>query len=122
MELLKLDDRPAEYTWDQVTFFFRTKVTVGDKYAVDSAGVVTTGDKITFTSTEFYKAMIRVFVTGWKGVTENGKDAPYSYDTFMNRLPASMADDLVMKLGYEIAKTNGFLKDDKEKVDEQKNV
>lgn len=122
MELLKLDDRPAEYQWGDVTFLFRTKVTVGDKYAIDSAGVIVDKDKISFARAEFYKAIIQVFVKGWKGVTENGVEAPYSYEAMMTRLPSSTTDDVVMNLGYHIAKTNGFIKGEEKGNEEQKNA
>jgi hypothetical protein len=122
MELLKLDDRPATFVWKDVTFSFRTKVTVGDKYAVDTSGTVMGDDGISFRPWELYSAMIRIFVVGWSGVTENGQSAAYSYDAMMKRLPGDMAEDLVMKLGVHIAKTNGFIPGDtQQKADDVKN-
>jgi len=114
MELLKLGERPAEYKWQDVTFYFRTKVTVGDKYEIDTAGTVVNGDKISFTPWNFYSTLIRLFVNAWDGVTEDGKTVPYSYETLMQRLPAQQSEDVVMKLGVFIAKTNGLVpsKDD----------
>ena len=109
MELLKLDDRPAEFVWNDVRIYFRTKVTVGDKFAIDTAGTRIEGDKVEYKPWDFYLTMIRTFVTGWEGVTENGKKVPYSYDALMNRLPSDSGEDLVMKLGLQIAKTNGLI-------------
>ena len=109
MELLKLDERPAEFKWQDVTFFYRTKVTVGDKFAVDTAGAIISGDKVEFSPWSFYQTMIKVFVTGWKGVTENGKEVAYTYLTMLDRLPSDTVQDLIMKLGLQIAQDTGFL-------------
>jgi hypothetical protein len=109
MELLKLDDRPAEFVWNDVRIYFRTKVTVGDKFAIDTAGTHIEGDKVQYKPWDFYLTMIRVFVTGWDGVTEGGNKVAYSYDNLLNRLPSDSSEDLVMKLGLQIAKTNGLI-------------
>lgn len=112
MELLKLDDRPAEFKWGDVTFFFRTRVSLGDRHNVINAGATFEGDRVGFRPWELYSMLIKIFVTGWSGVTENGKEVPYSFDTLINRLPADSQQDVVMKLGLKIAETNGFLAGD----------
>lgn len=122
MELLKLDDRPAEFKIGDVTIYYRTMVSVGDRHSVINAGTTYEGDRIGFRPWELYSKLIQVFVTGWQGVTENGKPVTYSYDTLMNRLPADMTKDIVTSLGLEIAKKNGFVPDDKtEQVADLKN-
>lgn len=113
MELLKLDERPAEFKWKDVTIIYRVNVSAEDKFVVDTAGTHINGEKIEFKPWEFYKTMIRVFVIGWRGVTENGKEIPYSYDTFLKRLPGDLQEDLIMQLGHDIAVKNGFLNEKK---------
>lgn len=122
MELLKLGERPAEYKWQDVTFFFRTKVTVGDKYEIDTAGTLIAGSKVTFTPWNFYLTIIRVFVTGWEGVTEDGKPVPYSHENMMTRLPSEQSEDLIMKLGVHIAEATGLISTDKQEGEGIKNV
>jgi len=104
MELLKLDERPAEYKWEDVTFLFRTIMGPGDKFAVDTAGHLMENGKITFKVWELYKALIKTFVVGWKGVTENGKEVPWDYNLFMTRFPVK-EKDVVMLLGEHISET-----------------
>ena len=107
MELLKLDERLEEFVWQDVTFYFRTTVSSGDKFNLDTAGSLTEEGKVSFKPMEFYRACIRIFVTGWKGVTEKGKEVPYSFDTFSSRFPADPAgEDLFIKLGLFIAQKN----------------
>lgn len=122
MELLKLDERPAEFKWKDVTFYFRKRVTVGDKYEIDTAGTVMDGEKISFTPWGFYTTVIRIFVTGWDGVSDGGKAVPYSFETLMNRLPADTTEDLVMKLGFQIAKELGLVTSEPKQEGDLKNV
>lgn len=109
MELLKLDDRPAEFKFGEVTFFFRTRVSVGDRHQIINAGASYEGDTVVFKPWELYTKLIRIFVTSWKGVTLDGKEVPYSYDALMTRLPADMTQDVITKLGLAIAEVNGFI-------------
>jgi hypothetical protein len=123
MELLKPNDGPAKYEWkDGVVFLYRTKVTTEDKYNVDTAGSLMKDGAIQFNPWDFYRALIRQFVTGWEGVTENGKPVPYSYDAFM-RLPADPGQDIVMKLAIKIGQDTGFFKsvEEQKKADDLKN-
>ncbi len=90
MELLQLDKRPAEYQYGDVTILFRPTASVGDKFALDTAGEVTDNGQIKIDAFRFYKDIIRMFVVGWKGVTENGTEVPYSFDTLVDRLPTQI--------------------------------
>lgn len=112
MELLKLGESTARYQWQDVTFIYRTKVTTADKFEVDTAGALMRDGKITFTPFEFYRALIRSFVVGWEGVTENGKALPYSYESLL-LLPSDTESDLIMKLGIKIAQDTGFIAEEK---------
>src|SRR5512135_3231318 len=105
MELLKLDDRLVEWEWQGVTFLIKPRLSSRDKWNVATASRKMTKDGVEFNTWEFYTTMIRTFVVGWKGVTEGGKDVPYSFDTLMDRLPSSADDNLVMQLGLFIGKT-----------------
>jgi hypothetical protein len=104
MELLKLDERPAEYKWEDVTFLIRTRMGPGDKFAVDTAGHLLENGKVTFKAWKLYEVLIKTFVVGWKGVTENGKEVPWDYDVFATRFPVK-DKDVIMLLGEFIADT-----------------
>jgi hypothetical protein len=116
MELLKLDERPAEFKWEDITIFYRKTVTVEDKFTIDTAGATVKNDKIEFGVWDFYKTMIRVFVVGWQGVTQDGNKISYSYDAMM-KLPSTVANDLIMSLGFKIAQDTGFITEKKEAGD-----
>ena len=109
MELLKLNQSPARFPWKDVTFLYRTSVTTQDKFTIDTAGSLLKDGSIEFHPWELYRALIRTFVVGWEGVTEDGKPVPYSYDAF-SRLPSDPDQDLVLKLGIKIGTDTGFLK------------
>lgn len=113
MELLILDERPAEFKWKDVTFKYRTSVSSEDKFAVDTSGKILKGDKIEFSFWDFYTTMIRVFVVDWNGVTSSGKPVPYSYETFLKKFPGDLQEDLIMLLGAKIAYATGFLQEEK---------
>ncbi len=109
MELLKLDERPAEYQYGDVTIFFRPQASNGDKFTLDTAGELNPDGTMKIEGWRFYKDIIRLFVTGWKGVTENGAEVPYSFETLVDRLP-TQGEDLIIKLGIHIADVTGILK------------
>jgi hypothetical protein len=110
MELLK-DKKTETYEYKDVKFKVRTEITVGDKYELDTAGTITEGDKIVFKPWELYKALIKLFVVSWEGVTRDGKNVTWSYETFMQSFPTDgTGDDLVMKLGGFIAEKTGALR------------
>lgn len=121
MELLKLGERPVvEYAWKDVTFQIRKDVSVNDKFTLDTEGSWVGGGTGTakMSAWQFYRSVIRMFVTGWKGVTENGKEVPWDYETFLSRLPGGgPGDDLIMKLGVFIIKELGLLNTDAKESD-----
>jgi hypothetical protein len=123
MELLKLDDRLEEYVWKDVTFYYRKTVSSGDKFNLDMAGSFQNNGKVAFNPLEYCRTLVRLFVTGWKGVTENGKDVPYSYETLESRFPIDIkGEDVIMTLGFKIAEAVGLTDNVKtEKEIDQKN-
>lgn len=114
MELLKLDERSEEFEYKGVTFFVKKNFTPEDKFFIDTSGELGKDGRIKFHPREYYRALIQVFVVGWKGVTENGKEVPYSFETLCTRLPADMTDGLFLKLSLFIGKLHGFTKSDEE--------
>jgi hypothetical protein len=102
MELLKLDERPVEYKWEDVTFVVKKTLSPEDKFAIDTAGQLMENGKVSFKPWELYKVLIRTFVVSWKGVTEDGKEIPWDYTIFMSRFPVK-DKDIVMLLGLFIS-------------------
>jgi hypothetical protein len=121
MELLKLDDRVEEYKYKDVVFYFRTTVSSGDKFNVDISGSMHEDGKIHYKPMEFYRTIIKTFVTGWRGVTENGKEISYSFETLATRFPADPTEDLFIKLGLHIAEKTGIYSTKKKEEPEIKN-
>ena len=106
MELVKAKDN-LTYTINDVTFYIRADATVKDKFELDSAGEWKNGGYVMNVKTYWMK-LIELFVTGWTGVTENGKDVPYSMEALM-RLPADGEQDWLLKLGSFIANSTGIM-------------
>jgi hypothetical protein len=106
MELVKQQE-PLEFVYKDVTFIIRATATARDKFAVDMCGEFTDG-KFVLDRVAFYHKLIQLFVTGWRGVTQDGKDVPYRYDTMMTLFPADPNLDVFLKLGTFIAAETGI--------------
>jgi hypothetical protein len=117
VELLKTDSRPLEFQFEDVTFLVKPHATVRDHlelidtFGVDGKGMITTQ------SSKLYRFLIRQFVMDWRGVTQNGKSVPYSYETFENDFPIDAKGSLCALLGAFIMQNTGLLP----KADEGKN-
>lgn len=109
MELLKPKDR-LTYSIGDVKFFIRSTMTARDKFRLGIMGEYKNG-VFAVDRGEVFEKVIDLFVEGWEGVTEDGKPVPYSYDTFMNRIPGDTARDWVLKLGVFIIDSLGLAKD-----------
>jgi hypothetical protein len=118
---IKLNSSTEKFKWKDVAFTFRTRVNKYDRWKIDTAGVVYDGNKIQFEVWDFYELMIKLFVTGWEGVTEAGKDVPYSFESLKN-LPDDDGEDIIMNLGKFIAETNGLIGKKVEDKEKLKNV
>lgn len=101
MELLKSKDN-LSFQLGDVTFYIRSQMTVRDKFEMDMIGDYVNG-KFSVRPADIYHKFVELFVCGWKGVTEDGKDVPYSYQTFMQRIPGNVADDWILRIGSHIA-------------------
>lgn len=108
-ELLKPGRSTKNIAFDEVTFTYRTEVTAGDKFALDTAGFLQDDGQVSVKPLELYRKVVETFVTGWSGVTEEGKDAAYSFEK-LERLPASSdGQDLIFRLGVHIATELGII-------------
>jgi hypothetical protein len=117
MELLK-DKKFETYEHNGVKFTFRTNVTVGDKFEFDTSGTISDGDKISFRPWDLYKALIRIFMVSWEGVTKDGQPIEWNYDVFIDSFPSESGTDLIMNLGKFIGDKTGIFKTI---LDERKN-
>jgi len=114
MELTK--KKPdLKFTHKELTFTVRAVATAGDKYEIDCLYDVK-GDGLEINRRMFYLTLIERFVTGWEGVTENGKPVPFSLANLLS-LPYDHEDDIVIILGSWITNHVGIFKqaDDKKK-------
>ena len=87
MELTKQKE-PIKFIHGDVTFLVRPHATEADRLEIWAAGKAEDG-KIVAPRAEFVKALIRCFVVGWEGVTQDGNPVPYAYETFVNKFPKS---------------------------------
>ena len=106
MELLKAKDN-LTYSVGDVKFFVRASATGRDKLAVDMTGTFDNG-KFRADPAAFYEKLIERFVVGWSGVTKDGKDVPYDFQTFIDYFPADRFTGHLFKLGTFIAAETGI--------------
>lgn len=101
MELIK--QKLVEFQYKDVTFFVKTRASEGDSFSVKNTNVgsliVKEGKLIREADMVLWgKLLVRLFVVKWKGVTEEGKEVPYSYDVFESSFPADEEDVLWNKI------------------------
>lgn len=84
MELMK--EQPAlEFQQGEVTFLIKPKASGYDRMQVVMAK----------DTTEFMERVLQQMVTGWKGVTVDGKPAPYSFGA-VKLLPEESIDSAIL--------------------------
>ena len=83
MEIKRQNAKPLEFKYEDVTFFVKPSATEEDRMFVSLSGV-SDGDKVRFSRAEYCRSIIQCMVTGWKGVTEDGKEVPYSFELLSN--------------------------------------
>jgi hypothetical protein len=106
MELLKPQDN-LTFEYEDVKFFVRSPATVKDRFELDMVGDWKDG-KFTMSKSAYFLKLIELFVVGWAGVTQDGKDVPYAYATLMESFP-NVKNDLILTLGAFIADKVGIL-------------
>lgn len=103
MELTQARPKTHSWTWEGVTFHYRTEATVHDRFVLDTSGEMQKDGTLRFNTRAFVETLIGLFVTGWEGVTAGGQPVPYSLED-LKRLPISAGAELILKLGDEIHK------------------
>lgn len=83
MEIRKSKAETVEFKYEDVVFFIKPHATEEDRMIVNLSGA-REGDRVVFSRSEYCKTIIKCMVTGWKGVTEDGKEVPYSFDLLSN--------------------------------------
>lgn len=97
MELIKQEI--ARFKHKDVTFLIRTQAVQADTFAMkqtDTGRIVVKNGKAIREAdiVAWGKLLVRIFVVGWEGVTQDGKPAAYSYDTLESSFPAELGDAL----------------------------
>jgi hypothetical protein len=108
MEIAK-QNAPLEFKWKDITFQIRSTAMSGDKFAISMSSPIENGRQ-TFSLTAYYRKIIELFVIGWQGVTEDGKDVPFSLDA-LGRLPVDANNDVFILLASFILNNTGFSAD-----------
>lgn len=109
MELIRRRE-PLQFKHEDVVFLVKPQTTAADRMEMFMSGrVEACGSKMTVA--DFNKALIRCFVVGWKGVTFEGKEVPYAYETLMDSFPNN--DDVLTRLSaFILEHTDAFKKDE----------
>lgn len=116
MELFK-PQAPLEFKFEDVTFLVKARAVDADRLEVWGSGEVDNG-RIVSRRAEFVKALIRCFVLDWRGVTIDGKPAPYSVELFFKAFPSGEAGAPNVFLAisdFILSNTDIFKKDEAEK-------
>lgn len=108
MELLKQE--LVNFKFKDITFFIRKKASLGDKLFVEALMTEALSAKSITQIPKIGKNLIRQFVCGWDGVTQDGKAVPYSYEILETGLPAELADELIPQLCQFVANNVDILK------------
>jgi len=113
MELVRQSE-PLEFKYEDVTFLIKRQATDADKAEVLFAATSADGKRLTVPAAEFYRALVRCFVVGWRGVTENGKEAQYSFESFIKSFPVAKGrgESVLIKLGQFITEHTDVFKED----------
>lgn len=105
MEIRKHKSDPLEFKYEDVVFFIKPHASEEDRMVVNLSGV-REGDRVVFSRAEYCKTIIKCMVTGWKGVTEDGKEVPYSFD-LLSDFPRVNDHNVYIDLGsFIIEKTD----------------
>ena len=94
-----------EHKWKDITFRVRAQATAGDRFEIDILYDVDKG-VVVVPRRELYRTLIKRFVVGWEGVTEDGKPVPFSLEN-LERLPADN-EDVILFLGSFIVNKSGL--------------
>ena len=103
MELVK--DTPARFEHSDLVLLVKTKASVGDKMAVEQLLANIRNARTIDNLPKTGKELVRLFVVGWEGVTQDGKPVPFQYDLLYSGLPAALADTLMPAL-YKFIQAN----------------
>jgi hypothetical protein len=111
MELLK-EESPLEFSCGDAVFLVKARATAHDKLQLDLCATSVDGNVANFTQAQFADTVLKLFVVGWKGVTRDGKPAPYSYETLKSSFPSSKEKDVLLELvSFIVDKTDVFKRD-----------
>lgn len=86
MELIK-PAKPLEFKHGDVTFFIKPNATSHDRFMSVMSGEMKSDGTIAVKRAEFNETILRNFIVGWEGVTQNGKPVPYSWEAFISSWP-----------------------------------
>lgn len=108
MELMKTE--VVEFQFRDIKFLFRSKATVGDKYAIEKLIADALKARATEAVPRLGKEIIKLFLCGWEGVTLDGKPVACSYELIESSFPAEMADELIPALVKFVRESVDILK------------
>jgi len=108
MEIKRLNSKPLEFKYEDATFFVKPVATEEDRMVVSLSGL-SDGGSVRFSKPDYCKAIIGCMVTGWKGVTEGGKEVPYSFD-LLSDFPHVEGKNVYLELGAFIIENTDISK------------
>ena len=114
MELIK-GGEPLEFKYKDVTFYVKRHSVESDALEAWGAASMDPTGALVAPRAEYVKALVRCFVLGWKGVTRDGKEVPYSLGAFYNEFPRQEGGgepSIFVQLASFILEKTDFQKED----------
>jgi hypothetical protein len=102
MELSKAG-QTVEFKWGDVTFFVKKEANEDDHMQAVFAGRTKGEHWGAEEKAHFCRLVCRLMVTGWKGVTHNGKDVDFDFE-LLKDIPKLPGRSLFLELGMFIIK------------------
>ncbi len=97
MEIKRQNSKPLEFKYEDVTFFVKPVASEEDRMIVALSGL-SDGAHVRFSKPEYCRTVIQCMVSGWQGVTEDGKPVPYSFDLLAD-FPRVDGKNVYLELG-----------------------
>lgn len=104
MELIE-PSKPLEFIFKDVTFYVKPLCSAGDKAEILLIGENQGRGQVRVSAAAYVQTVLRRMILGWKGVTRQGREVPYSWEVFDQYFPKE--DIVVLPLfNFIIEKTD----------------
>ena len=113
MELLK-QEKPLEFVHKGVKFFIKPHASEHDRFMALMVGDMKADGSVIMRRSDFNETILRSFILGWEGVTENGKPISYSWEKFVMGWPKESGAGVFVELTNFILEKTDYSKSNEE--------